>query len=233
MEEDLKERAEEAAASEGVSVSEWTRRLMSAELGLDIPKRSAPASLPKSHRLQLSLLHRLLQSTSEDEDQIEYHKRMIEVLERGFTGEYDDEFVAIDEELHLDECRLVWHILDMFRVIGGSVGQVGMESLVAANKNSKHALSFRGFDFNDPREGRLASYAAHVIRDGRWVELAIHFDDQHERGNSHMPVLETYLRMLAVFRPLWEDIVRDVGSGRYHLTHDELLAIVKAWPYPR
>lgn len=233
VEDDLKERAEEAAAGEGMSVSEWTRQLMSAELGLDLPKRSAPASLPKGNRLQLSLLHRVLQLTSDDDDEIKHHTRMIEVLERGFTGEYDDEFVSIDEELPLDECKLVWDILDMFRVIGGSVQRVGIDALVAVDENAKSALSFRGFDFNDRREGRLAGYAAHVIRNGRWTELAVHFDDQHERGNSHSPVLGSYLRMLAVFRPLWEDMVHGVNRGRYHLTEAELLSIVKAWPYPR
>jgi uncharacterized protein len=233
VEDDLKDRVEEVAAGEGMSVSEWTRKLFRTELGMDVPSWSAPSSLSKGNRLHLAMLHRLLQLASDDDDEVEHHTRMIEVLQKGFTGEYDDEFAAIQDELPLDECRLVWDILDMFRVIGGSVEKLGIESLKAVDGNAQNALEFRGFDFNDSREGRLAGYAAHVTRDGRWAELAVHFDDNHERGNSHMPVLGSYLRMLAVFQPFWADMVSGPNRGRYHLTHDELLAIVKAWPYPR
>lgn len=233
VEDDVKERAEEAAAGEGMSVSEWTRQLMRAELGLDVPEWSAPTSLSKRDRRQLALLHRIIQLVSADEFETEHHERMIEVLEHGFTGEYADEFTSIYGELPLEECRLVWDILDMFRVIEASVDKVGIDAVRALDEHAEHALRFHGFDFNDRREGRLADYAAHVIRGGRWTELAIYFDDQHERGNSHMPTLDSYLRMHAVFQPIWKAMVDGAGRGRYHLTTDELHEIVRAWYYPR
>jgi uncharacterized protein YfbU (UPF0304 family) len=233
VEDDIKERAEEAAAGEGVSISEWTRQLMRAELGLDVPEWSAPTSLSKRDRRQLALLHRILQLVSDDEDETERHGTMIEVLERGFTGEYADEFISIDDELPLDECRLVWDILDMFRVLEASVDSVGIETVRALDEHAEDALRFRGFDFNDRREGRLAGYAAHLVHSGRWAELAVYFDAKHERGNSHAPMLNTYLRMRGVFQPMWAAMVHGLGRGRYHLAEDELLEIVRAWYYPR
>jgi uncharacterized protein len=177
-------------------------------------------------------LHRLIQLASVDEDETERHGTMIEVLEQGFTGEYADEFISIYDELPLDECRLVWDILDMFRVIEASVDKLGIDAVRALDEHAEHALRFCGFDFNDRREGRLAGYAAHVVGNGRWTELAVYFDDKHERGNSHAPMLGSYLRMRRVFRPLWEAMIHGPGRGRYHLTEDELLEIVRAWYYP-
>ena len=233
LEDDLKERAEESAAGEGMSVSRWTRQLMRAELGLDVPEWSAPTSLSKRDRRQLALLHRIVQSVSGDEHEAEHHGTMIEVLEQGFTGEYADEFIAIYDELPLDECRLVWDLLDMFRAVEASVEKVGIEAVRALDEHAEHALRFRGLDFNDRREGRLAGYAAHLVSRGRWTELAVYFDDKHERGNSHAPVLGSYLRMHRVFRPLWEAMIHGPGRGRYHLTEGELLEIVRAWYHPR
>ena len=233
VEDDLKDRAEEAASGEGMSVSEWTRHLMGVQLGLDVPEWSAPTSLSKRDRRQLALLHRILQLVSDDEHETAHHETMIEVLECGYTGEYSNEFISIFDELPLAECRLVWDILDMFRVIGASVDKVGVEAVRALDEHAEHALQFRGFDFNDPREGRLAGYAAHVIRSGRWSELALYFDDKHERGNSHAPVLDSYLRMNRAFQPMWEAMIHGSGRGRYHLNEEELNEIVQAWYYPR
>ncbi len=233
MEDDLKDRAEEAAAGEGMSVSEWTRHLMGAQLGLDVPEWSAPTSLSKRDRRQLALLHRILELVSDDEDEKQHHQTLIEVLECGYTGEYSHEFISIYDELPLDECRLVWDILDMFRVIGASVDKIGVEDVRALDEHAEHALRFRGFDFNDRRESRLADYAAHVIRSGRWSELAVYFDDQHERGDSHAALLASYLRMLRVFQPMWEAMIHGPGRGQYHLNKTELSEIVQAWYYPR
>jgi uncharacterized protein YfbU (UPF0304 family) len=233
VEDDLKERAEEAAAGEGMSVSEWTRQVMRAELGLDVPEWSAPTSLSKRDRRQLALLHRIVQLVSDDEDEGKHHGRMIEVLEHGFTGEYSDEFLSIYDELPLDECRLVWDILDMFRVIEASVDNVGVDAVRALDEHAEQALRFRGFDLNDRRESRLADYAAHMVHGDRWAELAVYFDDKHERGNSHAPTLDTYLRMRIVFQPIWEAMIHGPDRGRYHLTEGELLELARAWYYPR
>lgn len=231
VEDDLKELADDAAGGQGLSVSEWIRQLMREALGLDVEEWSAPASLSKRDRSQLVLLHRIARAVSEDEP--EYHDHMIEVLEHGFTGEYPDGFAALYDELPLSECRLVWDLLDMFRVIESSVREIGPERMIEIDKHVVGGSGFRGFDFNDPREARLADYAEHLVRKGRWEELAVYFDPEHEGGNSHSPMLGSYLAMLDVFQPIWREMVHGVGRGRYVLNEDELGPILQAWYHPK
>jgi len=103
------------------------------------------ANVPlKRDRRQLSLLHQILKAVSDDEYEVEYHDKRVEVLENGFTGEYADEFAPIYDELSLDQCRLAWDILDMFTVIHASVNDVGIERVKAVEKHAEFALRFRG-----------------------------------------------------------------------------------------
>jgi len=206
---------------------------MGAEPGPDVPHGSAPTSLSKRDRLQLALLHRMASSVTDDSGEAEYHSKMIEVLEHGFTAEYSAEFTPIYDELPLEECRLVTEILEMFRVLGASVEAIGSDAVRQIDEHAARALQFAGFDFNDSREGRMADYAEYLIRQGRWVELAVFFDDDHERGNSHMPTLDAYVRMLAVYRPIWEAMTQGAVRDRYLLGNDELSQVVRARPYPR
>lgn len=232
VEDDLKDLAEDAASGEGLSVSGWVRQLMRGAVGLDVREWSAPASLSKRDRRQLVLLHRIVRAVTDDDTESEYHDRMIKVLEHGFTGEYSDAFEALYDELPLDECRLVWDILDMFRVIEASVREIGLDRVRQLDDHAEGALRFRGFDFNDSREGRLADYAEHLVRNGRWEEMAIYFDSDHERGNSHLPMLGSYMRMLDVFQPMWREMIHGAGRGRHLLGEDELRQIVQAWYHP-
>lgn len=206
---------------------------MRAERGTDVPDGSAPTSLSKRDRLQLVLLHRMASSVTDDSGEAEYHSKMVEVLEHGFAAEYSAEFTPIYDELPLEECRLVMDILEMFRVLGASVEAVGSDAVRQIDEHAASALQFAGFDFNDSREGRMADYAGYLIRQGRWGELAVLFDDDHERGNSHMPRLDAYVRMLAVYRPIREAVTHGAVRDRYLLDKDELSQVVRAWPYPR
>lgn len=200
---------------------------------MDVPEWSAPSTLSKRARLHLVLLHRLAGSLTKNSGEAEHHDRMIEVLEHGFTAEYSDEFTAIYDELPLEECKLVMDILDMFRVLEASAEAIGADTLRQIDEHADRAVTFAGFDFNNSREGRMADYARYLIRQGRWTDLAVYFDDEHEHGNSHMPMLDRYQRMLAVYRPIWDSMIRGVDRGRYLLDEDELAQVVRAWSYPR
>lgn len=233
VEDPLHRRIEEAANGEGLSVSEWIRQLIVSALGLDeVGDWSAPTTLSKRDRQQLALLHRLVELVSPDEDEASFHAKVANVLQRGYTLEYSDEFISIEEEMPMSECRLVMDLLDMFRVIKASVDGLGLEKVKQIDDAAEHGLKFRGFDFNDHREGRMADYAEHLIQTGRWVELAEYFDDLHERGNSHFPVLDSYLRMLEAFKPIWSDRIVGGGRGRYLLDEGELREIVLAVYHP-
>jgi uncharacterized protein YfbU (UPF0304 family) len=233
MDDALQRRIEEAADGEGLSVSEWARQQIMSSMGLSSDQAwSAPTTLSKRDRQQLALLHRLVELSTPDEYEAEYHAKMATVLHHGYTGEYSDEFISIEEEMPMAECRLVWSLLDMFRVIKASVEEVGTDKVRELDDLAETVLGFRGFDFNDAREGRMADYAAHLTATGRWEDLAMYFDNEHERGNSHFPALDTYLRMLDVFTPIWTEITRSIGRSRYLLNEEELKAIVLAAYHP-
>lgn len=64
-------------------------------------------------------------------------------------------------------------------------------------------LRFRGFDFTDSYEHRLAMFAKHLIDSDKWTTLAHHSDERHEDhedGNSHMPMLDSYRRALTAYK---------------------------------
>ncbi len=228
VEDTLHRSIEEAAGESGLSVSEWVRQAILAELGVDSPERwTAPVTMSKPTRLQLSMLHRIIELVADDDDEAEYHGGMVEVLREGFTGEYETGFLSISDELPDSDCRLVWDILDMFRMTKASIEQGGAEVRDRLDSSTLRDLTFAGFDFNDRRESRMASYAQFLTANDRWEELAGHFDADHESGNSHLPMLGAYERMLEQYRPLLRGM-----RGRL-FTAEELRQIAGARSHPR
>mgnify|MGYP003136963978 CR=1 FL=1 len=227
--------AEASAAAADQPLSEWIRSAIEAALGLDADrdKRApiAPRTLSRTDRLNLVMMYRLFQHLEVD-DYPEGWERMVEVFEHGFTGEYDEAFVQLYDELPIDECRLLWDLLDMFRILEASTAELDEGDIAELGEQTVRRLGFRGFDFNDSREGALADYARHlVLKKGRWTELAERFDDKHERGNSHMPMLATYLRMLDAFNPIWKAHMSEPGIPAL-LGVDDLQAIAEAMTHP-
>ena len=79
----------------------------------------------------------------------------------------------------------------------------------------------------------MLDYTKYLIDTNRWTDLADHLSDAQERGNSHMPVLATYQRMLRSFKPIWESkLGRGTGPGTHDLNVAELRRVLDAWPYP-
>jgi uncharacterized protein YfbU (UPF0304 family) len=158
---------------------------------------------------------------------------MVEVLDYGFTGEYYQAFQMLEPELTDRECSLVHDILEMFTRLEWSLENLGAADRVALGEDAEIALTFRGFDFNNAQEGRLAGYAHFLIKDDKYESMAKYFDAQHERGNSHMPTLATYQRMLSVWKPIWDRKIKSMGGGaNYGFTAPELTDILAAWRHP-
>lgn len=231
---------EALARGRGATVSDLLRASIFEMLGRDVPTddtSSTPLTLTVVERRHLALQHEILAMLhSDDEYEAGYHRRLVEVLAKGYTGEYHRMFLDISPELSRRDCSLLWDLLDMFCVLKASLGRLDAAEKKTLGEGAEARLSFQGFDFNDTHEGRLADYAQHLIDTDRWHDLAEHFDDEHERGNSHSPRLATYLRMLKTFQPIWSAKVKDSGlshDGRYVLNLDELRTVLAAWPYSR
>lgn len=225
-----RDEVEAVARGRGVSVSELLRHAIDDLLGRDVELRheEAPTSLTMYERRMLALQHKILASLAGEpvEEDGDYHVSRVEVLDAGYTAEYSEEFLALESELSRRDSGLVWDILDMFRFLKDSAERLGLDPVPPA-------LTFRGFDANDSFESRLRRYAQFLISTGRWTDMAEHFDRAHEDGNSHMPMLATYRRMLDVFQPIWKAKAgRGFSPDGLLLTTDELDQVLKAWPYP-
>lgn len=234
IEEPLRVELEELAKTQEVSVSELIRQAIEARLGREVRRdRSAPRSMSKTDRHLLALLHEILERL--DPDEADYHRSRVEVLVRGFTGEYGGEFTAIEDELALSDCKLLWDILDMFRVIRASVANIGVDKLRSIDERAQAILTFRGFDGNDELEGQMLAYSRYLVANDRWTELAEHFSEERDRGNSHFPTLSVYRRMLEAYQPIWQRIISGNGRGadRYILAEAELADVIKATFHPR
>jgi uncharacterized protein YfbU (UPF0304 family) len=188
----------------------------------DCDDLSAPTSLSLFERQTLALQHQILSQL--DKGEADYHRRMHEVLTQGFTAEYGKVFSPYSE-LPYDDCRLVYDILDMFRVMKASVAELDEAERDALLADHKYALFFQGFDGNDAREGKMASYVDYLQATDRWTDLTEDVKAA-DGGNSHAPMLGRYQGMLGVFRPIWKEAVR--GGGGALLTTEQLRQIAES-----
>lgn len=231
------------ANARGMTASDLLRELINQALGRDGHDRprddTTPASLPAVERRMLGMLHEILAllTATEDDDggwEAQYHRSMVEVLHDGYTAEYYKMFQMIQSEMTDRECSLVHDILQMFTEVERSVEELTDAERASLGEHSHHALKFHGFDFNSSQEARLAAYAHYLIKDDKYRSMAERFDAKHEHGNSHMPTLAAYQRMLSVWRSMWKQKIEAWGGPSNYLhSLEELREIMAAWPYPR
>jgi hypothetical protein len=168
------------------------------------------------------LLHEVLGRLDPADE--EFHRLRAQALVAGYTAEYGSEFLRMEPELPASDCELVWDLLDMFYVLRASLASVdpvlGLDGA---------ALEFQGLDASDPIEGRLLSYARHVVDAGRWPDMAGYLDAAHDHGDSRRRMLPHYQRMLEAYRPL---VQAQPGSAPVLLSADELTAVSRAAARP-
>jgi uncharacterized protein YfbU (UPF0304 family) len=191
-----------------------------------------PVNLTLAERRILSLLHAIMGKL--DPGSEEDHRLRAEVLDAGYAAEYSNEFISVEPELTVRDCEFVWDILDMFLMVKTSIKALPSDTLAELPEHAESFLTFDGFDLNDTHEAKLLSYARYLLATGRWTDLATHFDDEHERGNSHSLRVSMYRRMLDVYKPLFKAKTEEWGRGpeRYLLDVDELAAIAEAAIHP-
>jgi uncharacterized protein YfbU (UPF0304 family) len=167
----------------------------------------------------------------EDYGEVAHHNQMIEILERGYSAEYYRLFDGLYAEMTRRECALVHDILELFLWTERSVRGLSPKLRPLLGNELAGHLTFAGFDFNSTPEVRLAGYARYLTSHGHWEEMAPYFDDRHERGNSHWPMLATYQQMLSCWKPIWEAKKGSARPGRpdgHLLGVDELREIAAA-----
>ncbi len=183
-----------------------------------------PASLSPVERQTLLLLHQVLAHL--DVNEADYHRRMTEVLSQGFTIEYESVFTPY-AELPWDDCKLVFDILDMFRVMKASLAELGESDRSELLADYKYVLVFQGFDGNDAREGKMASYVTYLQSRDRWTDLREDVEAA-DGGNSHRPMLSRYEAMLNVYQPIWDEKMHNFRPRESLLDVEELRRVAES-----
>jgi uncharacterized protein YfbU (UPF0304 family) len=222
------------ARSRGSTVTDLLRPLIDEAIGRATEQSRGvhPIHLSLVDRRILSLLHEVLGKLDPDLEQ--HHRLRGEALDAGYAAEYGDEFISVEPELTGRDCEFVWDVLDMFRILKASMDELGPGAGAGLHEHAEAFLTFRGFDLNDPFESRLLGYARHLLATDRWTDLALYFDDKHERGDSHMRTVPVYRRMMEVYKPLFESKAggRGFGPKQYLFSADELAAVARAAVHP-
>lgn len=231
LDEGKREALEDLARRREQTVSELLREAIDRLLLGDIP-----SSLDMVARRSLALSHEILAMLAQDSDTQAEHRRSIEVLSKGYTHEYYREFYSLEAELPPDDGPLLMDILDMFVAVETATEKLDDEAAANLGDQRLQTLRFAGFDYQRPRESRLATLAEHVIAEGRWDSLAHHFGSRRDRPtcpNSHHPVLDRYKRMVDAFKQVIHDRqeagqMRGVGGIWAGLSAAELATIAVA-----
>lgn len=237
VDDDTRDELEEIAGTRGVTLSGLLRDQIDALLGRDVPMRDdLPHTLSFQQRQLLARQNEILALLhAADEYESQYHRTIAEVLREGYAGEYDRVFGGMQPEMSRSECKLVWDVLDMFRVLGASIDRLSADDRAALGDDNAHRLRFGGLDLNDSRECRMLSYVRHLVDTDRWTEIKPQLAEIGDNGNSHSRRLPSYERMLAVYMPIDKDITRGKRGhsiDAWLLTVDELKSIADAWAWP-
>jgi len=232
LDDNTREELEEFARTRGVTLSDLLRDQIDALLGRHVPIRAdVPRALSFQQRQVLALQYEILALLhADDEYELQHNHTMAEVLREGYAGEYGTVFGAMQPEMSRSECKLLWDILDMFRMLSASIDRLSADDRGALGKDNEGRLRFGGFDLNDSREGRR-----HLVGTDRWTEIKSRLAEIGDNGNSHSPRLSSYERMLAVYMPIHEDSTRGKrghSMDAWLLTVSELKQIAEAWAWP-
>ncbi len=141
-----------------------------------------------------------------DTERADQLARARKVLESGYELEYNSISQHIGgDTLAVEECREVRDILSMFVALKSSYA-----ALINTSGIEEQDITFRGFDGNS--ETMQMSYTRFLVDQKQmFTDLP-----RADGFNSHVPVLDTYRRMLRA----WEQSI-----SKYRLSNDDIIRI--------
>ena len=142
-----------------------------------------------------------------DTERADQYARVRKVLESGYELEYNSISQHIGgATLGVEECREVRDILSMFVALQSSYA-----ALINTSGIEEQDITFRGFDGNS--ETMQMSYTRFLVDQKQmFTDLS-----RADGFNSHVPVLDTYRRMLKE----WEQSI-----SKYRLTNNDIIRIL-------
>ena len=173
-------------------------------------------TLSPLERLMLANQLRILEKLdTENADEYKMHR---DIIVHGYTIQYDEVFTEIHDEMSVEECRYVYDVLDLYRVLIRSY-----EELKDKEGLTDDDVKFEGFDGNN--ESKRWAFARHLKEEGRWTETLIGDLNSH---SVHTKML--YPKMLERFEPIQQAIL-DSHSGNWILTADQIKKVIN-WKAP-
>ena len=168
-------------------------------------------TLTPAERLQLvnqfEILEKLYPELAED------YAAKREIVERGYTIQYDDVFGGIFNEMPLAECEYVYGVLGMFRVLINS-----FNALKGKKRLTLDDVKFGGFDGNN--ESKRHAFVEHLRKEGRWTETLV------GNLNSHsISTMSLYPEMLAKFDRIAEGLNKTQVGG-WDLTAEQIKEVI-------
>lgn len=122
------------------------------------------------------------------------------------------------------DVKLVCDILDMWERVEESFEKLSPTEKTRVQSASYNASTrFAGFDGNN--ESGLLHIARLLVE-----KLDRYSSFKHRIVDSHFPGIATDIRLLAVWRPIWDKKVQEMGD--YQFTADELIAILREHIHP-
>jgi len=158
--------------------------------------------LTKVERLILFNQYRILGKL--DPDEASASEEACEILESGYTLEYETLASHIDRDMSEVKCREVRDILDMYRAL--KAAQRDLPAGTLANGDA----TFLGFDGNNETEHFAYATFLMEVQD-KWAE------SKQDPRNSHWPLLSRYRTMLQA----WKE-----SASRWDLTPEDVARIL-------
>ncbi|MEH7392414.1 YfbU family protein [Bacillus sp. JJ1474] len=175
-------------------------------------------------RLLLSNQYNILAKLSSDEDEKKQYENLSEVFRAGYVWGYGLATETILGETTKEECRFVLDTLDMYSRLYFS----RRESKEAQEAIEEKEVLFKGFDLNDPQEGKYYSFYKFLVEDlNRFSEYKELIEKGKIEGyNSHGfgPSMETIEMMLRKAKEV--DVIRHDRHDLYY-TKEEIEEILK------
>lgn len=162
----------------------------------------------KTERLILSNQLKILSLLKCNDYTEETYKAHIQALEDGYEYEYDEVAQHISDPMSEEDCREVYDILQMFRMLSLSYSKLTDKSGI-----DEKQVKFNGFDGN--YETSQYGYCMFII------DVKGRFDKSMLTGelNSHAPRLKYYREMLK----RWSSL----GKPGDVLTRDQILKVIE------
>jgi uncharacterized protein YfbU (UPF0304 family) len=157
-----------------------------------------PETLTAFERLQLINQLRILEKL--DPNNAEDYAESRDIIAHGYTIQYEDVFNEVFEEIDVEECKYVYDVLDMYRVLIHSYN-----ALTEKKGLTPEDVRFQGFDGNN--ESKRHAFAEHLRKQGKWTETLTGGLNSHS-----MMTMSLYPRMLARFEPIRTQIIASHGD---------------------